>query len=70
VKRRIFEPFVTTKLGQGGSGLGLSIAHTIVGTVLGGSLGAESSPGRGAVFTAEMPCTAPVHAEPSDDISV
>jgi signal transduction histidine kinase len=70
VKRRIFEPFFTTKLGQGGSGLGLSIAHTIVGTVLGGSLGAESAPGRGAVFTAEMPCTAPVHAEPSDDISV
>lgn len=70
VMRRIFEPFFTTKLGQGGSGLGLSIAHTIVGTVLGGSLSVESSPGRGAVFTVEMPCTAPAHAEPAEDISV
>lgn len=70
VMRRIFEPFFTTKLGQGGSGLGLSIAHTIVGTVLGGSLSAESTLDRGAVFTAEMPCNAPVHVEPVDDISV
>ncbi len=61
--QRIFEPFFTTKLGQGGSGLGLSIAHTIVGTVLGGTLGVSSAEGHGTVFTVEMPCTAPAHAE-------
>ena len=52
---RIFEPFYTTKLGKGGSGLGLSIAHRIATTILGGSLKAESTPGRGTRFTLTIP---------------
>lgn len=56
---RIFDPFYTTKLGQGGSGLGLNIAHNIVFGILGGRIGAESAPGSGTCFTLEIAQTAP-----------
>jgi signal transduction histidine kinase/HAMP domain-containing protein len=49
----IFDPFVTTK-GNNGTGLGLSISYGIIGEH-GGFIGAESPPGRGAVFTIELP---------------
>lgn len=35
---RIFEPFVTTKRGQGGSGLGLNIVYNLVTSKLGGTI--------------------------------
>lgn len=38
VKKKIFDPFVTTKRGQGGSGLGLNIVFNLVNTKLGGSI--------------------------------
>lgn len=38
VKQKIFDPFVTTKRGQGGSGLGLNIVFNLVNTKLGGSV--------------------------------
>ncbi len=38
VKKRIFDPFVTTKRGQGGSGLGLNIVFNLVNSKLGGSI--------------------------------
>ncbi|WP_286262739.1 sensor histidine kinase [Thalassotalea atypica] len=38
VKKRIFDPFVTTKRGQGGSGLGLNIVFNLVHSKLGGSI--------------------------------
>lgn len=46
-----FDPFFTTRLGQGGSGLGLSVSHRIATTVLNGSLSASSVPGQGSCFT-------------------
>jgi signal transduction histidine kinase len=49
----IFDPFVTTK-GNNGTGLGLSISYGIIGEH-GGFIGAESPPGRGAIFTIELP---------------
>lgn len=53
VRRRIFEPFYTTK-GQGeGSGLGLSISHDIVERHH-GTIEVESRPGRTA-FTVTLP---------------
>lgn len=59
---RIFEPFYTTRLGHGGSGLGLSISLNLVTGVLGGSLQARSEPGHGTCFTLRLPLTAPGQA--------
>ncbi|MBT9507416.1 AAA family ATPase [Rhodoferax sp.] len=57
--KRIFEPFYTTRLGQGGSGLGLHIVHNIVTGVLGGQIEVQSTPGEGTVFTLRLPLRAP-----------
>jgi len=38
LEKRIFDPFVTTKRGQGGSGLGLNIVFNLVNTKLGGTI--------------------------------
>ncbi len=59
VLARIFEPFFSTKFGQGGSGLGLSICHNIVETLLGGKIRASSQPGAGSRFSIELPLRAP-----------
>jgi signal transduction histidine kinase len=55
----VFEPFFTTRLGQGGSGLGLHIAHNIVYQILGGSIELRSEEGRGSCFDVTIPLTAP-----------
>ncbi|MYM26402.1 hypothetical protein GTP46_27605 [Duganella sp. FT135W] len=55
----VFEPFYTTRLGQGGSGLGLHIVHNIVYQILGGSLELTSSAGNGARFDVTIPLVAP-----------
>ncbi len=60
----IFEPFYTTKLGQGGSGLGLYIAYNLVQSVLGGSIAVDSPPGQGARFTLRLPLVAPHYVAP------
>jgi signal transduction histidine kinase len=53
--KRAFEPFVTTKRGRGGTGLGLHIAHQQVYEVLGGSLELHTQPGRGTRMTIRIP---------------
>ena len=50
----IFDPWVTTKAQGNGSGLGLSIARQVV-TSHGGTIRAQNRPGKGAVFTIELP---------------
>jgi len=50
----VFDPFYTTKQVGEGTGLGLSICHNIVHEH-GGRIYVESSPGKGAVFTIELP---------------
>lgn len=57
---KIFNPFFTTKLGQGGSGLGLHISFNIVNNLLGGSLKVESTE-HGSTFLIAIPISAPVH---------
>jgi signal transduction histidine kinase len=52
---KIFDPFVTTK--SEGTGLGLSISYGII-REHGGTLTVESTPGRGATFTIELPIEA------------
>ncbi len=59
---RIFDPFVTTKMGRGGTGLGLHIAFNAVTNVLGGSLSVRSQEGAGATFEMRLPDTAPHHS--------
>lgn len=58
--QRVFEPFVTTKLGHGGSGLGLHIVHNIVLNVLGGEITVASQVGQGTCFTLRLPLVAPI----------
>jgi two-component system, NtrC family, sensor kinase len=55
---RVFEPFYTTKSAGDGTGLGLSVTHTIV-TRLGGTISVASEPGRGATFRVSLPPAAP-----------
>lgn len=57
--KHILEPFFTTKLGQGGSGLGLNIVHNIVTGVLGGKLEIDSAPGSGTTVSLNLPEVAP-----------
>jgi len=56
---RIFDPFVTSKLGQGGNGLGLHIVWNTVNGVLGGTISVDSSPERGTRFRIILPIVAP-----------
>jgi signal transduction histidine kinase/purine-cytosine permease-like protein len=47
---RVFEPFFTSKRGQGGSGLGLHIVYNLVTQKLGGTIQCQSQPGMGTTF--------------------
>ncbi len=54
-RHRVFDPFFTTKLGTGGCGLGLSITHNLVTSVLGGKVTVDSDLGRGSTFILLLP---------------
>lgn len=56
---KVFDPFFTTRLGQGGSGLGLYIVYNIVTSLLGGSIQLVSVPDAGTCFVIRLPLTAP-----------
>jgi PAS domain S-box-containing protein len=60
---RVFDPFFTTRLGQGGSGLGLHIVYSIVTRVLGGRIMLTSQPGEGTTFNLELPLVAPAQSQ-------
>ncbi|MGA7298140.1 MAG: two-component regulator propeller domain-containing protein [Rhodanobacteraceae bacterium] len=47
---RVYEPFFTTRRGQGGSGLGLPIVYNLVTQVLKGTIELQSQPGQGTRF--------------------
>lgn len=66
VLSQIFDPFYTTRLGQGGSGLGLSICMNIVTGVLGGTLQVFSELGQGTRFVIRAPRVAPAKL-PAED---
>jgi len=52
---RVFEPFYTTRRGQGGSGLGLYICYNLVTTRLDGRIQCTSAPGAGCRFDIRFP---------------
>jgi signal transduction histidine kinase len=56
----LFEPFFTTRHEQGGVGLGLAVARSIV-TAHHGSIKAESTPGQGSIITIILPVENPHH---------
>lgn len=56
---RVFEPFVTSRFGHGGNGLGLAVARNLVHGVLGGELSLHSDAGAGTEFRLLLPVQAP-----------
>ena len=56
-RKRIFEPFYTTKPTGSGTGLGLSIAYFIVTENHGGVLSVDATPEQGTTFTVKLPLT-------------
>lgn len=59
IAKRVFDPFFTTRLGSGGSGLGLYIVYNLTTAVLGGSIRLSSQPGQGVRFDLSLPLVAP-----------
>ncbi len=59
VRQKVFDPFFTTRMGTGGTGLGMNIVQGFVTRVLGGSIRVDSAPGKGAHFVIEFPRLAP-----------
>ncbi|MYM83195.1 histidine kinase [Duganella sp. FT50W] len=57
---KVFDPFVTTRRGQGGTGLGLNIVFNLMAKQFGGSVTVCSVLGQGASFVLRMPCVTPV----------
>jgi signal transduction histidine kinase len=61
IKKRIFDPFVTTKRGQGGSGLGMHLVFNLVTQALNGNIKLDSEEGNGVEFTLTFPVTVKNH---------
>ncbi|MBU2978507.1 HAMP domain-containing sensor histidine kinase [Alteromonas sp. C1M14] len=55
IRKRIFDPFVTTKRGQGGSGLGMHLVYNLVTQALNGTISLTSEEGKGVEFVIVFP---------------
>ncbi len=55
IAKRIFDPFVTSKRGQGGSGLGTHIVYNLVVQLLKGHIAFDSELGEGVHFSIRIP---------------
>ena len=58
ILKRVFDPFFTTRLGQGGSGLGMHIVHNIVVGLLQGQIEIDSQAGVGTCVRLTLPLEA------------
>lgn len=54
IKQKMFDPFFTTRRGQGGTGLGLNLVHNIV-SKYGGTIQVDSAPNAGVCFMITLP---------------
>jgi len=63
LRHRVFDPFFTTRLGQGGSGLGLYLVYNLVHGRLGGTIQLQDGAGPGACFIVDLPVVAPAAEE-------
>jgi signal transduction histidine kinase len=52
---RVFDPFYTTRIGEGARGLGLAVVLNAVQSILKGSVHLDSAPGAGVRFTFRLP---------------
>ncbi|TMO56157.1 sensor histidine kinase [Pseudoalteromonas phenolica] len=55
IKKRIFDPFVTTKRGEGGSGLGMHLVYNLVTQALDGSIALDEDYSDGTRFIISLP---------------
>ncbi|WP_372766992.1 ATP-binding protein [Pseudoalteromonas sp.] len=55
IRNRIFDPFVTTRRGEGGSGLGMHLVYNLVTQALDGSIKLNTEAQKGAHFIIEIP---------------
>ncbi|WP_081179257.1 ATP-binding protein [Colwellia sp. PAMC 21821] len=55
IKHKVFEPFTTTKRGEGGSGLGMHLVYNLVTQALGGSIVLSSEIGHGVNIEINFP---------------
>jgi len=53
--KKIYEPFVTSKRNQGGSGLGMNIVYNLVTQVLEGDINCQSTLGEGIEIIISFP---------------
>lgn len=56
---KVFDPFFTTRRGQGGTGLGLNIVYNIMSKQFGGTISVQSELGKGTCFTLRFPISSP-----------
>ncbi len=57
--QKAFDPFYTTKLGHGGSGLGLNLVYNLTTSILGGTVHLTSVVGQGLTLAFRIPVNAP-----------
>lgn len=55
IRKKIFDPFVTTKRGEGGSGLGMHLVYNLVTQALNGKIKLESALGAGIQIDIDFP---------------
>jgi signal transduction histidine kinase len=65
VASRAFDPFFTTRLGTGGSGLGLYITRNLTHDILNGTLNFETAPNQGVHYIFRFPLVAPAETTPA-----
>lgn len=56
---KLFQPFFSTKIGQGGTGLGMLIVQNLLTKNLGGRIAVQSTVGEGTRFRITLPLRAP-----------